>query len=187
MTDSTPGKRDRLVAAATDLLHRQGVAATTLAGVATAADVPPGNVYYYFRTKDQLIEAVIEAHAEAIRGMLATFNSHRTPKARLQAFARTIGAGADLAARHGCPHGTLCTELDKRDDGLDRAAASLMGIYLTWAEEQFRAMGRRDARELAVTVVSVYQGASLLTNTLRDPDILRGQARWLHRFIDSLS
>jgi AcrR family transcriptional regulator len=187
MTNSAPGKRDRLVAAAADLLHRQGVAATTLAEVATAADVPPGNVYYYFKTKDQLVEAVIDGHALAIRGMLDTFNSHRSPKARLQAFARTIGQNAELSARHGCPHGTLCTELDKRDDGLDRTAAGLMDIYVSWAEEQFQAMGRKDAHDLAVTFVSVYQGASLLANTFRDPGVLQTQARWLHRWIDSLT
>ncbi len=187
MTNSAPGKRERLVAAAVELLHRQGVAATTLAEVATAADVPPGNVYYYFKTKDQLVEAVIDAHAQALRGMLDSFNNHRTPKARLQAFARTVGQGAELAAQRGCPHGTLCAELDKREDGLDRTAATLMDIYIGWAEEQLRLMGRKDAHDLAVTLVSVYQGASLLANTFRDPDILQTQARWLHRFIDSLT
>ena len=67
MTDSTVpdrgGKRERLVASAGDLLHRQGVAATTLAQVAEAADVPAGNVYYYFKTKDDLVRAVIEDRA----------------------------------------------------------------------------------------------------------------------------
>ena len=64
MTDSSVhdrgGKRERLVASAGDLLHRQGVMATTLAQVAEAADVPPGNVYYYFKTKDDLVRAVID-------------------------------------------------------------------------------------------------------------------------------
>jgi hypothetical protein len=33
-------------------------------------------------------------------------------------------------------------------------------------------MGRRDARELAATLLAGVQGAALLTNTLRDPNIL---------------
>ena len=40
-----PGKRERLVAAATKLLHQQGIERTTLADIANAADVPAGNVY----------------------------------------------------------------------------------------------------------------------------------------------
>jgi TetR/AcrR family transcriptional repressor of nem operon len=46
----TRGKRERLVAAATKMLHEQGVEKTTLADTAAAADVPLGNVYYYFKT-----------------------------------------------------------------------------------------------------------------------------------------
>jgi len=56
-----PGKRERLIAAAAQLLHQQGIERTTLAEIATAADVPAGNVYYYFKTKDDVIAAVIEA------------------------------------------------------------------------------------------------------------------------------
>ena len=61
MTDSprTSGKRERLVASAAALFHHQGVQRTTLAEVATDADVPLGNVYYYFKTKDDLVAAVI--------------------------------------------------------------------------------------------------------------------------------
>jgi AcrR family transcriptional regulator len=62
MTDSArseKGKRDRLVAAARELIHRQGIEKTTIADIARAADVPAGNVYYYFKTKDDLIEAAI--------------------------------------------------------------------------------------------------------------------------------
>jgi len=73
MTDSTApvrgGKRERLVASAGDLLHRQGAFATTLVQVAEAAGVPPGNVYYYFKTKDDLIRAVIEARTEQVRAI----------------------------------------------------------------------------------------------------------------------
>jgi AcrR family transcriptional regulator len=41
-----PGKRERLVAAASELIYRRGVARTTLADIAQAADVPVGNVYF---------------------------------------------------------------------------------------------------------------------------------------------
>jgi AcrR family transcriptional regulator len=51
------GKRDRLVAAATQLLRQQGIERSTPADIAKAADVPAGNVYYYFKTIDQVIAA----------------------------------------------------------------------------------------------------------------------------------
>src|SRR5689334_10094939 len=127
MTDSTVrdrgGKRERLVAAAGDLLHRQGVAATTLAQVAEVADVPPGNVYYHFRTKDDLVRAVIEARTEQFRALLDSLQARRGPGARLKALTHQWVEMRDFVARHGCPFGTLAAELDRRDDGLDQEAA----------------------------------------------------------------
>ena len=89
-------------------------------------------------------------------------------------------------ARHGCPHGTLCTELDKRDDDLPEAAAILMRLRVDWAREQFRLMGRKDAHELALTLISGLQGAMDLANTYRDPTILTTQTRQLQRWINNL-
>jgi len=191
MTDSMVpdrgGKRVRLITSAGDLLHRQGVAATTIAQVAEAADVPPGNVYYYFKTKDDLVRAVIEARAEQVGAMLNSLRARRSPAARLKALAHQWVEMRDLVARYGCPFGTLAAELDRRDDGLDREAAKPIDLILDWAEDQFRQLGRRDARELAISLLSGVQGAALLANALRDPDLLTGQVRHLERWIDSLS
>ena len=192
MTDSAevgaprPDKRQRLVDAARLVLHQQGVERTTLADIARAADVPVGNVYYYFKTKDDLVQAAVDAHAQDVRAMLETFERHRTPTARLKAFLRALTDQRETAARYGCPHGTLCSELDKRDDGLATFAGRLMQIPIDWAEQQFRAIGRRDARDLAVALIASYQGISLLTNTLRDPDLMTREARRLERWIDGL-
>jgi TetR/AcrR family transcriptional regulator, transcriptional repressor for nem operon len=182
-----PGKRDRLVAGARQLLYQQGVEKTTLADIADASDVPIGNVYYYFKTKDELIEAVIESHAQEIEAVLASLERHRTPKARLKALLRVLTDQRDLVARYGCPQGSLCQELEKRDDGLDGTAARLLQISIDWAEQQFRLLGRRDARDLAVSMIAAYQGISLVTNTLREPELMVREARRLERWIDSLA
>ncbi|MDJ0386242.1 hypothetical protein [Streptomyces sp. G-G2] len=92
----------------------------------------------------------------------------------------------ELTARYGCPTGTLASELDKRTDGLDESVAELMPTLIDWAETQFREMGRPDARELAVAFVAAYQGIPLLTNTLRDPDLMAAEGERLARWLDSL-
>ena len=180
------GKRERLVAGARDVLHAQGVETTTIADIARAADVPVGNVYYYFKTKDELVAAAIEAHARDIREMLAALERRHTPRARLKALVRELTRQRDVVARYGCPLGTLCSELDKRDDGLDRAGAQLLRIPLEWAERQFELMGRDDAHELAVALLAAYQGIALLTNTFRDPELMNREGRRLERWIDAL-
>jgi AcrR family transcriptional regulator len=181
------GKRERLIYGALQVLHAQGVESTTLADIAAAADVPVGNVYYYFKTKDELVEAVIAAHAEEIDARLAALEQHRTPKARLKAFIRMLTEQRELVVRAGCPQGSLCSELDKRDDQLSRSCAQLITAPIAWAERQLRAMGRRDARELAVALIASYQGIALLTNTFRDPELMAREGRRLERWIDSLA
>jgi TetR/AcrR family transcriptional regulator, transcriptional repressor for nem operon len=187
MTDSGLGKRERLVQGARQVLHAQGAQATTIADIAEAADVPVGNVYYYFKTKDELIEAAIDAHADHIQSTLAEFERHGSPRARLKALALSWTEMAEEVARHGCPHGSLCQELAKRDDGLDRRAAKLMALAVDWAEEQFRLMGKRDPRDLAVGLIAAVQGTALLTSSFRDPEIMTRQAHRLARWIDELA
>jgi TetR/AcrR family transcriptional regulator, transcriptional repressor for nem operon len=182
-----PGKRERLVAAAIRLLHEQGSERTTLADIAKAADVPAGNVYYYFKTKDEVIGAAIDAHARQIKETLAAIEgSHRSPKSRLKALVREFAGQSDLIAQYGCPLGTLCSELDKRGPASDLDVAVLMRLPVDWAEEQFRALGRRDARDLAFDLLAAYEGNALLANTLRDPAVLAGAARRLEKWIDTL-
>jgi hypothetical protein len=119
--------------------------------------------------------------------MLDSLQSRRSPAARLKALAHQWVEMRELVARYGCPFGTLAAELDRRSDGLDREAAKPIGLILDWAEDQFRQLGRRDARELAINLFSGVQGGALLANAFRDPDIMTGQVRHLERWIDSLS
>ena len=197
MTDSTsdqatavgrrPGKRERLIAAAMQLLHQQGIERTTLADIAKAADVPAGNVYYYFKTKDDVIAAVIEAHTEQVKTTLAFIDArHRSPKSRLKAFVREFTAQSEIVARSGCPLGSLCSELDKRVEQSSLPVAELMRLPIEWAEDQFRSLGRPDARHLAFDLLAAYEGSALLANTMHDPKALTSAARRIDHWIDTL-
>lgn len=69
------------------------------------------------------------------------------------------------------PSATLAVELDKRADGdLDMAAGAVIRRLLDWAANQFRALALPDPDGLALTLVSGYQGMSLLASALRDPE-----------------
>jgi AcrR family transcriptional regulator len=191
MTDllvkESPGKRERLVESARALIHEQGVQRTTLADIAEHADVPLGNVYYYFKSKDDLIGAILDGYKEEAEGLTLAFDRHRSPQARLKALVRNWSDMREMVASRGCPMGTLCAELDKNEDGRDRDAAAVMAIVIDWSEGQFRQLGRRDARDLALTLFAGIQGAALLANAFRDPTILTRQGHHLERWIDTLT
>src|SRR5256885_6012747 len=84
-TGTRADKRERLVESARALIHEQGVHRTTLAEGAERGDVPLGNVYYYFKSKDDLVRAVLEGYQEQADALIAAFERHRSPQARLKA------------------------------------------------------------------------------------------------------
>ena len=183
-------KRTELVTAAAMLLHEQGFHRTTLAHVASRADVPLGNVYYYFKTKEALAEAVIVAHEQALRGRFASWDAaHPDPRERLRQLVRAPLDTSDQIIQFGCPHGSLCQELEKlgKDAPLARAGARLLAAYIDWTDMQFRALGckKREARALAADLVASVQGTMLLANTLRSPDFLAAQLRRVERWLES--
>ena len=182
-----PGKRDRLVAAAVRLLHERGIERTALADIAQLANVPAGNVYYYFKTKDDVIAAVVAAHAGQIRATLASIDAHhRPPKARLKALVRELAGQSEIVARYGCPLGSLCSEIDKRLDAPDFATAGMMRLLIDWAEAQFRELGHgSQSHGLALDLIAAYEGNALLANTMRDPKLLAGAASRIARWIDT--
>jgi TetR/AcrR family transcriptional repressor of nem operon len=182
-----PGKRERLIAAAMQLVHQQGIERTTLADIAKAADVPAGNVYYYFKTKDEVVAAVIDAHARQVKATLAAIEAgHRSPKSRLKALVHEFTAQSEIVADYGCPLGSLCSELDKRVRESSLPVAELMRLPTEWAEDQFRSLGRPDARDLAFDLMAAYEGSALLANTMRDPSALSRAARRIGHWIDTL-
>jgi TetR/AcrR family transcriptional repressor of nem operon len=183
-------KRSVLVQSAKHLLHEQGFARTTLADVAERSGVPLGNVYYYFKTKEAIAEAVIAAHEADLRGLFAAWTAkHREPRDRLRRLVRAPLSSADAIVHFGCPHGSLCQELEKLGARapLAKASARLLNLYLEFAEQQLRAAGlrRRDATARATELVAAIQGTMLLAHTMRSRALLVSQLKRVERWLET--
>ncbi|MEU7801991.1 TetR/AcrR family transcriptional regulator [Micromonospora arborensis] len=180
-------KRRRLMTAAAQVLHQQGVERTTIADIADAADVPVGNVYYYFKTKDELVQAALAEHSGHLAELTGELDKLPDPRERLQALVALWVGQRDLAARYGCPTGTLAVELDKRTEGgMDLEAGKVIRLLLDWVEHQFRELGLPNPGDLAITLVGAYQGMSLLANALRDPEIMTREGARLTNWLNTL-
>jgi TetR/AcrR family transcriptional regulator, transcriptional repressor for nem operon len=160
---------------------------STLADIAAAADVPLGNVYYYFKTKDALVSAVIEDYRQTFGQMNAQLSQGEDPAGRLKALLGVLTTRQERLASYGCPVGSLTSELGKRDDDLRVGAGSILSGFIDWAETQFQDMGRDDARELATALIAAYEGIVLLAAALRDPGLIGIEVSRLSRWIDSLA
>lgn len=187
MPKPSPDKRTRLLRAAAELTHRQGFRGTTLAKLAREARVPLGNVYYYFKTKDEIAAAIVEERATAFRALRQTWEALDSPKDRLLRFVAMIFGSRETIARNGCPLGTLCSELNKEGGKVAKNAALLLTEPLGWMETQFRALGKgRESASLAVHLLSAVQGVAVLANTFDDPEIVVIEAKHLERWIRDL-
>ncbi|WP_117212031.1 TetR/AcrR family transcriptional regulator [Allorhizocola rhizosphaerae] len=187
MPTRTMDKRDRLIHAAVRVVHEQGFGRTTLADIAATADVPLGNVYYYFKTKDALGAALVAEHAAHQEALQARWDEDPDPRARLKAFVRMTDGNRESLANFGCPIGTLCAELAKAGGPVaDQASAIFTGL-LAWLEVQFQALGcGADSRGLAIHLLSALQGVSLLAHSLNDPAYVTREAERLVAWLETL-
>lgn len=181
-------KRVRLIEAAKVLIHQQGFNLTTLADIAQEADVPLGNVYYYFKTKEAIGEAVIEKRAFEIAEFMAKLNELSDPKARLHALLQFTAEELELTARYGCAIGGLCQELGKQGGSLADQAAKLLHDLLGFCETQFKNLGQGEkSAELALNLIANIQGMHLLTHTFKDPKIAGRQTKLIQEWLDKLN
>ena len=182
-------KRVRLIEAAKVLIHQQGFNLTTLADIAQEADVPLGNVYYYFKTKEAIGIAVIEKRGSEWSERLASWSEIADPLARLASLIRYGLEDLETTARFGCPVGGLCQELGKQGGALSDLAAKLLHDVQKWSEEQFRALGVDEARAagFALHMLSTIQGMFLLTHTFKDPKIAQRQCEELQQWLESIA
>jgi TetR/AcrR family transcriptional regulator, transcriptional repressor for nem operon len=180
-------KRSRLIEAAAKLVYERGFANTALSDIAREADVPLGNIYYYFKTKAEIGEAIIAQQLAAFESQKLGWDRAETPKARLRAFIQMTIDNRDMLARGGCPVGSLCSELHKGDGMLVESASRPFAALLSWIESQFEALGKRkEKRALALHLLSALQGVSLLANNFHDPDMVILEGDHLKAWIGEL-
>ena len=188
MPKSKADNRTRLLQAAERATYRYGFGSTAIADIAKEAAIPLGNVYYYFKTKDEIGDAIIELRVSRFRKLLQELDKADFPAARLCGFVQIKVNNREGLARNGCPVGTLCSELQKQGGPVAKKSAVLFTEALAWMEAQFKALGKgADSRGLAIHLLSATQGVSVLAHTFHDPGMIEMEAARLMRWIRSLA
>src|SRR5216684_2056868 len=180
-------KRARLIETAMKLAYKHGFRETSLADIAEAAHVPIGNVYYYFKTKDELGEAVVERRLAEFRAFREELDRLSSPKERLLAFVERIHRNREQLVRGGCPVGGLCSELHQEGGALAKKSATLFTEPIGWLQKQFRAAGHdKDSRELAMHLFSAFQGMAAVAHGVDEPEVVVMEVRRLKNWINTL-
>ena len=180
-------KRTRLVENAMKLAYAQGFRETSLADIAKASHVPIGNVYYYFKTKEELGEAVVERRLAEFRAFRTEMEGLGSPKERLIAFVNGIQGNREQLARAGCPLGGLSSDLHKEGGPLAKRSVALFSEPIDWLEEQFRAAGHgKDSRGHAIHLFCAFQGMAAVAQGLGDPSVVATEVKRLKQWITAL-
>ena len=181
-------KRQRLVAAAIEQFHLKGVAGTSLADVARGADIPAGNVFYYFKTKDDLVRAVADEWCGLQSGYLQDLDSNGDPIRRIEGFIDQACALGDMYVALGCPLAGLTRDLRQEGGRLASEAARIYAIQVSWLEDQFAAGGfsHGDARAHTRFLMAGFHGAILLAHAQGDRTLIEAETESLKRWLQRL-
>ena len=128
-------------------------------------------MYYYFKTKEELGEAVVERRLAEFEAFREEMDQLSSPKERLFAFIERIERRKDQLAGGGCQWGGLCFQLHMADGALAKKSTALFNAPMRWLEEQFLASGHgEEARGLAVHLFSAFQGIAAVAHGTGDPE-----------------
>ena len=171
--------RDQIVEAADQLFYRQGYEPTSFADIADAVQISRGNFYYHFKTKDEILGAVIDLRLANTRKMLEQWESEgEQPEARIRRFINILVTNRAKIKRYGCPVGTLCVELAKLDHASQAEANKLFTLFRCWLRRQFTLLGRKtDADDLAMHLLARSQGVATLANAFHDEKFIKQEVK----------
>jgi len=181
--------RDHIVEAADQLFYSQGYTHTSFSNIASAVNISRGNFYYYFKTKDEILDAVIKLRLADTGAQLAQWESADGHAAdRIRSFINILIANRTKIKQYGCPVGTLSTELAKLNHASQDQANALFTLFRAWLRRQFTLLGHKtDADELAMHLLSRSQGVATLANAFNDEEFIRHEVRHMCAWLESLT
>jgi TetR/AcrR family transcriptional regulator, transcriptional repressor for nem operon len=181
LTSRGAATRNRIVLAAAELMHVQGVAATTIDDVLAASATSKSQFYQHFEDKTELVYEVITLRADEVlswqRLRLEKVDSFRGLLQWRDAMVQRCALRRGL---WGCELGSLAAELSDTDE---RARALLAEHFAEWrsllagALERMRDNGAlrpdADIKALATGLLAAVEGGYLLSQTGRDPRLMQ--------------
>ena len=181
--------RQRIVEAANRLFYHKGYNRTSFSDVVEAAGVPRGNIYYYFKTKDDILRAALQYRLDRIGRMLQGWTeSYRTPLERIRRFLHIRPDSVESLQQFGCPMGSLNTELGKEQRHLQAEARALFLLFEDWLADQLAELGYAGrARELSRRILAWGQGISVITHIHSDAEFLEREKKRMDTWIEKLA
>jgi TetR/AcrR family transcriptional repressor of nem operon len=176
LTPKGRATRERIVAAAAELMSQRGVARTTIEDIQEAAAVSTSQMYHYFADKGDLVAAVIDFQTDRV---LAVQHLGLDRLECLEDLRRWRDIMVDIMRRlgfvGGCPIGSLANELAETDPLARAQVARSFVQWETMIRDGLKAIAARgelpdgtEVDNLALATLAAIQGGLLLSQVRRD-------------------
>jgi len=171
--------RDHIVEAADQLFYEQGFEHTSFSDIANKVKISRGNFYYHFKSKDEILDAVINARLTNTQKMLDQWEFEgKTPLDRITSFIHILIMNQTKIKLYGCPVGTLSTELAKLNHASTTEANKLFTLFRNWLSRQFKQLGYdTNTDELAMHLLARSQGVAMLANAFHDEAFINQEVK----------
>ena len=180
-------KREQIIIASDKLFYQQGYEHTSFSDIAEVVKISRGNFYYHFKTKDEILDAVISHRLSTTEAMLERWEIEGdTPKARIRCFINILLMNSSKIKKYGCPVGTLCGELVKLGHPSLKQANEVFTLFRVWLKRQFELLGyAKEADSLAMHVLARSQGIATLSSAFHDEEFIEREVMDLIGWLDS--
>ena len=187
MTQKGKISRERIIEAANRLIYTKGYNQTSISDVATAVGITKGNLHYHFKSKEELLEAIIQFRLAMISEMLKQWEEQLPDaKDRLKRFVQMILNEEQDIVRYGCPMGSLNAELGKFQLSLQASSREMFDLFQHWLEKVFKQLDSKKSKVRSKHLLSMAQGAALMSYIYSDAKILKDECKSIDEWIDSL-
>ena len=186
--------KERMLSAALELFHRQGVKGTSVDEILEKSGTGKSQFTHYFKTKEGFVHATIEfLHLIIREGRVGTGYDIKTWDDMEKWFGRYIKFQRSVDYQLSCPLGTIANDIDEDQMRLRKDVVH----FMAWCHGQLarffaerKAAGEleleADPDGLAALCLSVMEGGMLLTKMVRDPKFFEKAAEQALSYIRSL-
>ena len=178
--------REALISAAARLFWQRGYHGASLADIAGEAELPVGNLYYYFKSKAELALAVASGFSQDTQDMLDEINAAAAdPRKRLQMLATRLAASQRSRLTYGCPVAAAVRDFRSDAKAASDKAAEVFTLIAGYVSAETGRTGLRPALALAAgrAAVAEWQGGIVLGHALADAAAVAESARRLARIL----
>jgi len=167
--------RLRIIGAAADLFHKQGVHLTSPDQIIEASGTGKGQFYHYFKNKERLVHEVLQSHLEMIKTGRSPVSYDVDSWTELrECFMKHIELQKRFDMTRGCPIGTVGNEVTEHDE-LIRQDVSLifeviknkLAAFFIREKAKGKLSGEIDEEQLAYFCIATLQGAMLMGKVQR--------------------